>query len=74
MCCAVKAPGYGDRRKAMLGDIATLTGGQAIFKDLGIDWKASSSPILVKVKKVKITTDATTMVGGGGKKDEIGPS
>ena len=60
-CCAVKAPGYGDRRKAMLGDLATLTGGQAIFKDLGIDLESVKLTDLGKVKKVKITTDNTVM-------------
>ena len=70
-CCAVKAPGYGDRRKAMLGDLATLTGGTAIFKDLGIDLESVKLSDLGKVKKVKITTDSTVMVGGGGKKEEI---
>jgi chaperonin GroEL len=70
-CCAVKAPGYGDRRKAMLGDIAVLTGGTAIFKDLGINLEAVKISDLGKVKKVIITTDDTTVVGGAGKKVEI---
>ena len=69
--CAVKAPGYGDRRKAMLGDIATLTGGTAIFKDLGIKLEAVKLSDLGKIKKVTISSDTTTMVGGGGKKDAI---
>ena len=68
---AVKAPGYGDRRKAMLGDIATLTGGQAIFKDLGIDLESVQLKDLGKIKKVRITSEDTIMVGGSGKKDAI---
>ena len=69
--CAVKAPGYGDRRKAMLGDIATLTGGQAIFKDLGVSLDAVKMSDLGNVKKVTITADDTTMIGGAGGKDAI---
>jgi chaperonin GroEL len=68
---AVKAPGYGDRRKAILGDIATLCGGQAIFKDLGIDLESVKLTDLGRAKKVHITSEATTIVGGGGKKDAI---
>jgi len=68
---AVKAPGYGDRRKAILGDIATLCGGQPIFKDLGIDLESIKLSDLGRVKKVRITSEATTMVGGAGKKDAI---
>jgi len=69
--CAVKAPGYGDRRKAILGDIAVLTGGKAVFKDLGIDLESVKMSDLGKAKKVRITSEATTIVGGGGKKSEI---
>src|SRR6185503_14061168 len=69
--CAVKAPGYGDRRKAMLGDIATLTGATAIFKDLGIKLDAVQLSDLGKCRKVEISSDNTTMVGGGGKKERI---
>ncbi len=69
--CAVKAPGYGDRRKAMLGDIAMLTGGTPIFKDLGIELDSVKLSDLGRAKKVTITTENTTIVGGGGKKDEI---
>ena len=69
--CAVKAPGYGDRRKAMLGDIATLTGGTAIFKDLGIKLDAVQLSDLGKCRKITISSDTTTMVGGGGKKEDI---
>ncbi|MEM8864887.1 MAG: chaperonin GroEL [Planctomycetota bacterium] len=69
--CAVKAPGYGDRRKAMLGDIATLTGANAIFKDLGIKLDAVQLSDLGSVKKIVISSDNTTIVGGAGKKDAI---
>ncbi|PAY16920.1 chaperonin GroEL [Rhodopirellula sp. SM50] len=68
---AVKAPGYGDRRKAILGDIAALTGGKAIFKDLGIDLESVKLSDLGRAKKIRITSDATTMVGGAGKKSDI---
>jgi chaperonin GroEL len=68
---AVKAPGYGDRRKAILGDIAVLTGGKAIFKDLGIDLESVKVSDLGRAKKVRITSEATTIVGGAGSKSEI---
>jgi chaperonin GroEL len=69
--CAVKAPGYGDRRKAMLGDIAVLTGATAIFKDLGIKLDGVQLSDLGKAKRLIVTNDNTTIIGGGGKKDEI---
>ncbi|MDG1875452.1 MAG: chaperonin GroEL [Mariniblastus sp.] len=69
--CAVKAPGYGDRRKAIMGDLGVLTGGQVIFKDLGIDLEGIQLKDLGKVKKVKISSEETIFVGGGGKKDDI---
>jgi len=69
--CAVKAPGYGDRRKAMLEDIATLTGGKAIFKDLGIELASIKLTDLGKAKKVTIDTENTTIVSGGGSKAAI---
>jgi len=69
--CAVKAPGYGDRRKAMLGDIATLTGATAIFKDLGIKLDGVQLSDLGKCRKVVITSDTTTMISGAGKKEAI---
>lgn len=69
--CAVKAPGYGDRRKAMLGDIAVLTAATAIYKDLGVELEAVKLSDLGKCKKVTITSDDTTMVGGAGSKDAI---
>merc|ERR1711964_917730 len=58
-CCAVKAPGFGDRRKAMLEDIATLTGGRPIFEDLGIEPKNIQISDLGRVKKVAIDKDTT---------------
>ncbi len=70
-CCAVKAPGFGDRRKAMLEDIAVITGGKAIFEDLGIELKNVTMEYLGVAKKVKITKDATTIIEGGGKTDAI---
>ena len=68
---AVKAPGYGDRRKAMLGDIAVLTGGQAIFKDLGIALDAVKLTDLGRAKKVIIEAENTTIVSGAGTKSAI---
>jgi chaperonin GroEL len=69
--CAVKAPGYGDRRKAMLGDIAALTGATAIFKDLGIKLDGVQLSDLGKAKRVIVNNNDTTIVGGGGKKSDI---
>jgi chaperonin GroEL len=68
---AVKAPGFGDRRKAMLEDIAILTGGQMISEDLGIKLESVTIQMLGKAKKVSIDKDNTTLVGGAGKKTEI---
>jgi len=70
-CCAVKAPGYGDRRKAMLEDIAKLTGGKAIFEDLGINLEAIELEDLGRATKVRIDKDNTTIIEGKGKKDDI---
>src|SRR5271167_2282753 len=70
-CCAIKAPGYGDRRKAMLEDIAMLTGGKAIFEDLGIQLENVSIADLGQAKKVLIDKDNTTIIEGYGKKQEI---
>jgi chaperonin GroEL len=69
--CAVKAPGYGDRRKAILGDLATLTGGKAIFKDLGIQLDAVQLTDLGRAKKITIDGENTIVVGGAGKKADI---
>ena len=69
--CAVKAPGFGDRRKAMLQDIATLTGGRAITEDLGIKLESIQLADLGRAKKVVVDKDNTTIVEGGGKSSEI---
>jgi chaperonin GroEL len=68
---AVKAPGFGDRRKAMLQDTAVLTAGQVISEDLGIELENVTLDMLGRTKKVVITKDDTTIVGGAGKKSEI---
>ncbi|WP_287104035.1 chaperonin GroEL [Brevundimonas sp.] len=68
---AVKAPGFGDRRKAMLEDIAILTGGQVISEDLGIKLESVTLDMLGKAKKVSITKDDTTIVEGVGEKADI---
>jgi len=68
---AVKAPGFGDRRKAMLQDIAVLTGGQAISEDLGIKLENVTLAMLGKAKKVMIDKENTTIVNGAGKKKDI---
>jgi chaperonin GroEL len=68
---AVKAPGFGDRRKAMLQDIAVLTGGQAISEDLGIKLENVTLKMLGKAKKVMIEKENTTIVNGAGKKADI---
>src|SRR5438093_12430363 len=70
-CAAVKAPGFGDRRKAMLEDIAILTGGKAITEDLGIKIENVEIKELGRAKKVTIDKDNTTIVAGGGKASEI---
>ncbi len=68
---AVKAPGFGDRRKAMLEDIAVLTGGEVISEDLGIKLENVTIGMLGKTKRVSINKDDTTLIGGGGKKADI---
>lgn len=68
---AVKAPGYGDGRKAMLEDIAILTGGQAVLDDLGMQIKDVTMGMLGQADSVKVTKDETVIVGGQGKKEEI---
>jgi chaperonin GroEL len=68
---AVKAPGFGDRRKAMLEDIAALTGGQVISEDLGIKFENVTLDMLGKAKRVRIDKDNTTIIDGSGKKKEI---
>src|SRR4051812_28502394 len=69
--CAVKAPGFGDRRKAMLGDIAVLTGGQFISEDLGLKLENVGLDQLGQANKVTVEKENTTIVSGAGKKDAI---
>src|ERR1700736_5853151 len=69
--CAVKAPGFGDRRKAMLGDIATLTAGQFISEDLGIKLENVQLEQLGKAKTVRVERESTTIINGAGKKQDI---
>jgi len=70
-CCAVKAPGFGDRRKAMMQDIAVLVGGQVIAEELGIDLKSVGLADLGRAKKVVLTADDTTIIQGGGSTEDI---
>ena len=70
-CCAVKAPGFGDRRKAMLQDIAILTGGTMISEDLGMKLENVTLEHLGKAKKITVDKDKTTIVEGGGKQADI---
>ncbi|MBQ2827738.1 MAG: chaperonin GroEL [Clostridia bacterium] len=70
-CVAVKAPGFGDRRKEMLQDIAILTGGEVITSDLGLELKDTQIPSLGRARQVKITKENTIIVDGAGDKDTI---
>lgn len=69
--CAVKAPGYGDRRKRMLEDIAIVTGGQVAMKELGVELADITADMLGRAKSVKVTKDDTTIVDGAGSKASI---
>jgi chaperonin GroEL len=69
--CAVKAPGFGDRRKAMLGDIAVLTGGKVVAEELGIKLESVAATDLGRAKRVHIDKDNTTIVSGAGEKADI---
>jgi chaperonin GroEL len=69
--CAIKAPGFGDRRKAMLEDIAILTGGQVVSEDLGIKLENVSLDMLGTAKKVSVSKENTTVIDGAGKKKDI---
>ncbi len=69
--CAVKAPGYGDRRKAMMEDIAVLTGGKAIFEDLGVDLQKVDLSLLGRAKKIVVEKENTTIIEGAGDTKEI---
>lgn len=70
-CCSVKAPGFGDRRKAMLEDIAVLTGGQVISEDIGIKLESITLNDLGRAKRITIDKDNTIVVDGGGSKSDI---
>jgi chaperonin GroEL len=70
-CAAVKAPGFGDRRKAMLEDIAILTGGKVLSEDLGLTFEKVTEDMFGSADEVKVDKDNTTIVGGKGAKDEI---
>ena len=70
-CVAVKAPGFGDRRKAMLQDIAILTGGQVITEELGLDLKEATMDMLGSARQVKVTKENTVIVEGAGDSSEI---
>jgi len=70
-CVAVKAPGFGDRRKAMLEDIAVLTGGQVISEDLGIDMKNVDVSMLGRARQVRVSKEETVVVDGAGKSEDI---
>ncbi|MFZ4721558.1 MAG: chaperonin GroEL [Phycisphaerales bacterium] len=69
--CAVKAPGFGDRRKEMLGDIATLVGGEAVFEELGVTLENLALNQLGRAKKITVAKEATTIVEGAGKTKDI---
>lgn len=69
--CAVKAPGFGERRKAMLQDIAILTGGQVISEEVGLKLENVTLDMLGRARKVTVTKDSTTIVEGGGKKEDV---
>ncbi|MFH1132509.1 MAG: chaperonin GroEL [Pseudomonadota bacterium] len=70
-CCAVKAPGFGDRRKEMLKDIAVLTGGQAVTEDLGLKLESLTLKDLGRAKRITVDKDNTTLVDGSGAKKDI---
>jgi chaperonin GroEL len=70
-CVAVKAPGFGDRRKAMLEDIAVLTGGQVVSEDLGIDMKNVDVDMLGRARQVRVSKEETVIVEGAGKSEDI---
>jgi len=71
-CVAVKAPGFGDRRKAMLQDIAALTGGQVITEELGLDLKSTTIDQLGRARQIRVTKENTIIVDGNGDKKDIG--
>ncbi|MBR6737523.1 MAG: chaperonin GroEL [Clostridia bacterium] len=70
-CVAVKAPGFGDRRKAMLEDIAILTGGQVVSADLGLEFNHVTPDMLGRAAQIKVDKDNTTIIGGNGKSEAV---
>ncbi|MBO7736412.1 MAG: chaperonin GroEL, partial [Clostridia bacterium] len=70
-CCAVKAPGFGDRRKAMLEDIAILTGGTVVTSDLGLEFKDVTLDMLGRAQQVKVDKENTTIINGAGESKDI---
>jgi chaperonin GroEL len=70
-CCAVKAPGFGDKRKALLADVAVLTGAQVVAEEAGISLEKVSTDVLGAVKRVEIDKDNTTLIGGSGNRADI---
>src|SRR5262245_36601319 len=70
-CCAVKAPGFGDRRKEMLKDIAILTAGEVVAEELGLKLENVTLTSLGRAKRVKVDKDNTTIIDGAGKPDQI---
>jgi chaperonin GroEL len=70
-CVAVKAPGFGDRRKAMLGDIAALTGGQVVTEELGLELKSTTLDQLGRARQVRVSKENTIIVDGAGRKEDI---
>jgi len=70
-CCAVKAPGFGDRRKAMLGDLAVVSGGRFVSEDIGVKLENLQLSDLGRAKRIVVTKDDTTVVSGGGSKKDI---
>src|SRR5207342_2894601 len=68
---AVKAPGFGDRRKAMLQDIAVLTGGQVVSEEVGLKLENATLDLLGSARKVVVTKDDTTIIEGAGSEDEV---
>ena len=70
-CCAIKAPGFGERRKAMMEDIGVLTGAQPVFEATGGTLEGTTLEMLGTAKKVSITKEETTLVDGAGKKADI---
>jgi chaperonin GroEL len=71
VCCAVKAPGFGDRRKAMLEDLAVLTGGKVVAEEAGLTLEKAEAAVLGRARRVEIDKDDTTIIGGAGERSAI---